>query len=111
DTEAERQGHGDPARTPLECEQPNPRPYHMPGRSRCGSTVLAVVSVLVGVIVQPAAAQRLPRVLLRDGTVPQGFAAFGRVIGSSVVHRIQAAPADGQRLAPFVRITQAKRVP
>ena len=84
----------------------------MPGRSRCGSTVLAVVSVLVGVIVQPAAAQRLPRVLLRDGTVPQGFAAFDRVIdGSSVVHRIQAAPADGQRLTPFVRITQAKRVP
>ena len=40
----------------------------------------------------------------------QGFAAFGRVVkGMDVVRRIQAAPADGQRLAPPVKILSAKR--
>jgi peptidyl-prolyl cis-trans isomerase A (cyclophilin A) len=39
----------------------------------------------------------------------QGFAAFGRVVrGMDVVRKIQAAPADGQRLNPLVRILQAE---
>jgi peptidyl-prolyl cis-trans isomerase A (cyclophilin A) len=41
----------------------------------------------------------------------QGFAAFGRVIhGRQVVRRIQAAPADGQKLTPPVKILGARRV-
>jgi arylsulfatase A-like enzyme/cyclophilin family peptidyl-prolyl cis-trans isomerase len=41
----------------------------------------------------------------------QGFAAFGRVTkGLDVVRRIQAAPADGQKLAPPIRIRRATRV-
>jgi peptidyl-prolyl cis-trans isomerase A (cyclophilin A) len=39
----------------------------------------------------------------------QGFAAFGRVVrGMDVVRAIQAAPADGQHLAPPVRIQSAE---
>jgi peptidyl-prolyl cis-trans isomerase A (cyclophilin A) len=39
----------------------------------------------------------------------QGFAAFGRVIrGMEVVRKIQAAPAEGQRLTPPVRIVRAE---
>jgi peptidyl-prolyl cis-trans isomerase A (cyclophilin A) len=39
----------------------------------------------------------------------QGFAAFGRVVrGMDVVRRIQASPAEGQRLSPPVRILQAE---
>jgi peptidyl-prolyl cis-trans isomerase A (cyclophilin A) len=42
----------------------------------------------------------------------QGFAAFGRVIsGMDVVKRIQQAPAEGQKLAPAVRIRKARRLP
>ena len=38
------------------------------------------------------------------------FAAFGRVIrGMDVVRRIHTAPADGQRLAPVIRIQRAIR--
>jgi peptidyl-prolyl cis-trans isomerase A (cyclophilin A) len=38
----------------------------------------------------------------------QGFAAFGRVTrGMDVVRRIHASPADGQTLAPPIRIVQA----
>ncbi len=41
----------------------------------------------------------------------QGFAAFGRVrAGMDVVRRIQAAPADGQALAPPVVIRRARRL-
>jgi len=41
----------------------------------------------------------------------QGFAAFGRVVdGMEVVRRIQAAPAEGQRLTPAVEIVAARRV-
>ncbi|HKI96639.1 MAG TPA: peptidylprolyl isomerase [Gemmatimonadales bacterium] len=41
----------------------------------------------------------------------QGFAAFGRVIqGMDVVRRIQADPADGQRLTPPVTILSIERV-
>jgi peptidyl-prolyl cis-trans isomerase A (cyclophilin A) len=41
----------------------------------------------------------------------QGFAAFGRVVaGMDVARKIQAAPADGQRLAPPVTILSAKRL-
>ncbi len=41
----------------------------------------------------------------------QGFAAFGRVIeGMDVVRRIQAAPAEGQKLTPAVRILKARRL-
>jgi len=41
----------------------------------------------------------------------QGFAAFGQVVrGMDVVRRIQQAPADGQTLAPPVRILSARRV-
>ena len=41
----------------------------------------------------------------------QGFAAFGRVVkGMEVVRRIQAAPADGQALAPPVAILSARIV-
>jgi gamma-glutamyltranspeptidase/glutathione hydrolase len=41
----------------------------------------------------------------------QGFAAFGRVLrGMDVARRIQAAPAEGQALAPPVRILSAKRL-
>lgn len=41
----------------------------------------------------------------------QGFAAFGRVVrGMDVVRRVQAAPSDGQRLTPPVRILKAKRI-
>jgi len=40
----------------------------------------------------------------------QGFAAFGRVVsGMDVVRRIQAAPAEGQKLTPPVAIRSAKR--
>lgn len=40
----------------------------------------------------------------------QGFAAFGRVInGMATVRAIQSRPAEGQRLAPVVRITGASR--
>jgi len=40
----------------------------------------------------------------------QGFAAFGRVAaGMDVVRKIQNAPAEGQRLAPPVRILSARR--
>jgi peptidyl-prolyl cis-trans isomerase A (cyclophilin A) len=40
----------------------------------------------------------------------QGFAAFGRVIrGMDVVRAIQAAPAEGQKLAPPVKIVGARR--
>ena len=43
----------------------------------------------------------------RDG---QGFAAFGRVVtGMEVVRKIQAAPAEGQRLTPPVRILAVRR--
>jgi peptidyl-prolyl cis-trans isomerase A (cyclophilin A) len=42
----------------------------------------------------------------------QGFAAFGRVThGMEVVKKIQAAPADGQKLAPPVRILKIERLP
>jgi peptidyl-prolyl cis-trans isomerase A (cyclophilin A) len=42
----------------------------------------------------------------------QGFGAFGRVIrGMDVVRAIQAAPTDGQRLTPPVRILKATRKP
>jgi peptidyl-prolyl cis-trans isomerase A (cyclophilin A) len=38
----------------------------------------------------------------------QGFAAFGRVLrGMDVVRKIQTAPADGQKLAPPIRILGA----
>jgi peptidyl-prolyl cis-trans isomerase A (cyclophilin A) len=41
----------------------------------------------------------------------QGFAAFGRVTkGMDVVRRIQAAPAEGQTLAPPIRIVGIKRI-
>jgi peptidyl-prolyl cis-trans isomerase A (cyclophilin A) len=41
----------------------------------------------------------------------QGFGAFGRVrAGMDVVRRIQAAPADGQALAPPVVIRRARRL-
>ncbi|MCA9289699.1 MAG: peptidylprolyl isomerase, partial [Phycisphaerales bacterium] len=42
----------------------------------------------------------------------QGFAAFGRVVhGMEVVRAIQAAPADGQSLAPPVTIRTVRRLP
>jgi peptidyl-prolyl cis-trans isomerase A (cyclophilin A) len=42
----------------------------------------------------------------------QGFAAFGRVVrGLDVVKKIQAAPADGQKLTPPVKILKARRKP
>ena len=41
----------------------------------------------------------------------QGFAAFGRVVrGMGIVRAIQAAPAEGQTLAPPVRILSARRL-
>jgi peptidyl-prolyl cis-trans isomerase A (cyclophilin A) len=41
----------------------------------------------------------------------QGFAAFGRVIeGMDVVRRINAAPAQAQRLTPAIRILRIERV-
>lgn len=41
----------------------------------------------------------------------QGFAAFGRIVrGMDVVKRIQAAPAEGQNLAPPIRILRARRL-
>ena len=41
----------------------------------------------------------------------QGFAVFGRVIrGADIVRRIQAAPSEGQTLAPPVAILSARRV-
>ena len=41
----------------------------------------------------------------------QGFAAFGRVVrGMDVVRAIQRSPADGQRLTPFVKILEGKRL-
>jgi peptidyl-prolyl cis-trans isomerase A (cyclophilin A) len=40
----------------------------------------------------------------------QGFAAFGHVVsGMDVIRKIQAAPADGQKLTPPVRIISAHR--
>jgi peptidyl-prolyl cis-trans isomerase A (cyclophilin A) len=40
----------------------------------------------------------------------QGFAAFGKVVSRmDVIRKIQAAPADGQKLTPPVRIISAKR--
>lgn len=40
----------------------------------------------------------------------QGFAAFGRVVkGMDVVRRIQAAPADAQKLTPPVRVLKITR--
>jgi peptidyl-prolyl cis-trans isomerase A (cyclophilin A) len=40
----------------------------------------------------------------------QGFAAFGRVVkGMDIVKKIQAAPAEGQRLAPNVKILRIVR--
>jgi peptidyl-prolyl cis-trans isomerase A (cyclophilin A) len=40
----------------------------------------------------------------------QGFAAFGRVVrGMDVVRKIQAAPSQGQRLTPPVRILNIRR--
>ena len=40
----------------------------------------------------------------------QGFAAFGRVIrGMDVVRAIQASPAEGQKLAPPIRIVSVRR--
>ena len=40
----------------------------------------------------------------------QGFAAFGRVVrGMDVVRKIQAAPADGQKLTPPVKILRVVR--
>jgi peptidyl-prolyl cis-trans isomerase A (cyclophilin A) len=40
----------------------------------------------------------------------QGFAAFGRVVrGMDVARRIQAAPAEGQRLTPPIRIVRIAR--
>jgi peptidyl-prolyl cis-trans isomerase A (cyclophilin A) len=42
----------------------------------------------------------------------QGFAAFGRVTkGMEIVRKIQAAPADGQRLTPPIRILRIVRKP
>lgn len=42
----------------------------------------------------------------------QGFAAFGRVTkGLDLVRKIQAAPADGQKLTPPVRIDRIERLP
>lgn len=42
----------------------------------------------------------------------QGFAAFGRVVkGMEVVKKIQAAPAEGQKLKPPVKILKAVRKP
>ena len=42
----------------------------------------------------------------------QGFAAFGRVIkGMAVMRKIQAAPAQGQKLSPSIKILQVKRKP
>jgi peptidyl-prolyl cis-trans isomerase A (cyclophilin A) len=42
----------------------------------------------------------------------QGFAAFGRVTkGLDIVRKIQAAPADGQKLTPPVRIDRIERLP
>jgi peptidyl-prolyl cis-trans isomerase A (cyclophilin A) len=40
----------------------------------------------------------------------QGFAAFGRVVkGMEAVKKIQAAPIEGQKLTPAVKITKATR--
>ena len=40
----------------------------------------------------------------------QGFAVFGRVVaGMEVVRRIQMAPAQGERLAPPIRIVRVSR--
>jgi peptidyl-prolyl cis-trans isomerase A (cyclophilin A) len=42
----------------------------------------------------------------------QGFAAFGRVVrGLEIVRKIQQAPAEGERLAPPVRIIKVARKP
>ncbi|MCU1284121.1 MAG: Peptidyl-prolyl cis-trans isomerase PpiB [Acidobacteriales bacterium] len=42
----------------------------------------------------------------------QGFAAFGHVVsGMHVIRKIQAAPAEGQRLTPPIRILSVKRKP
>jgi peptidyl-prolyl cis-trans isomerase A (cyclophilin A) len=42
----------------------------------------------------------------------QGFAAFGRVVkGMDVVRKIQASPADGQKLTPPIGIVKAEVMP
>jgi peptidyl-prolyl cis-trans isomerase A (cyclophilin A) len=42
----------------------------------------------------------------------QGFAAFGKVVkGMDVVKKIQASPADGQKLTPPVKIVKVVRKP
>ena len=42
----------------------------------------------------------------------QGFAAFGRVIkGIEIVRKIQASPADGQKLTPPIKIEKIERLP
>ena len=41
----------------------------------------------------------------------QGFAAFGKVVrGMDIVRKIQGAPADGQKLAPPIKIIKARRM-
>jgi peptidyl-prolyl cis-trans isomerase A (cyclophilin A) len=41
----------------------------------------------------------------------QGFAAFGKVVkGMDVVRKIHASPAEGQKLAPAIRIQRAVRL-
>ncbi len=46
------------------------------------------------------------------GPLGPGYAAFGRVIrGMDIVRRIHAAPANGEMLAPPVKIIRVRRVP
>lgn len=52
-----------------------------------------------------------PSLDFRGGRNPdgQGFAAFGRVVrGMDVVRKIQAAPADGQKLTPPIKILRIR---